>query len=215
MPTSNSSYCQLFQLHIDAYLDHELEPARLAEFQAHAGSCASCRRELAYAEQLHRAVVSLPILDCPDTALEPVDRLFSTGGNRSGSPVTHRAPGLLSALAGWLQAVPRPLRLAGPVLATVLVGIGIGRALWAPQTGPELAVQAPVQEQETEYTQAEIVQAMQDLELALDYLERISERTEVMIEDRFLRRQLRESINASLDAEPRRRGDTAAGNGPI
>ena len=102
MQTNNSSQCQLFQLHIDAYLDDELEPSRVTEFNTHLAGCESCRRELAYAEQLHRAVVSLPILDCSDSALEPVDRLFRAGGTAvtdNMAPVHGTGSGFRAALA--------------------------------------------------------------------------------------------------------------------
>ena len=63
------------------------------------------------------------------------------------------------------------------------------------------------------------MQALQDLELALDYLGEISARTEVMIEDRFLLRQLEESINASFSPAPSADDDGSpdgfTDNGPI
>ena len=55
MSSNTSSQCQLFQLHIDAYIDGELEPARsrgIAVF-----ICSGARLvalELAYAQRLHR-----------------------------------------------------------------------------------------------------------------------------------------------------------------
>jgi anti-sigma factor RsiW len=214
MPSNTSSKCQLFQLHIDAYLDHELEPARASDLRSHVDQCQSCRQELAYAERLHRAVVSLPLLDCPDHALEPVDRLFDgIRGNRG-----EKAPaGFWSALGGLMDTIPMPVRLGIPVAAVLLLVAGPGRDLLLPAAGPavELAGQLAVETAEPEYSPAEIRQALQDLELALDYLGQISERTEVMIQDRFLLRQLEQSMNASFTTNPGSDIENDAGNGPI
>ena len=214
MPSNTSSQCQLFQLHIDAFLDNELEPARAEELRDHVQQCQACSQELAYAERLHRAVVSLPILDCSDYALEPVDRLFAAGDK----PIDEKpAGGFWSALGGLIDAIPAPVRIGIPVAATVLLAIGLGRELLLPVTGPgpELAGQPVVETAEPDYSPAEIRQAIQDLNLALDYLGQISERTEVLIEDRFLLRQLEESMNASFRTDPRTEAENNASNGPI
>jgi len=214
MPSNTSSHCQLFKLHIDAYLDDELEAARTEELRGHLQQCQVCSQELAYAERLHQAVVSLPILDCSDNALEPVDRLFTGGGQQSGQKP---AGGFWTALGGFIGSIPTPVRVGIPVAATVLLAIGLGRELLVPATGPgpELAGQSVVETVEPEYSSAEIRQALQDLELALDYLGQISERTEVMIQDRFLLRQLEESMNASFTTDPRDELENDTSNGPI
>lgn len=216
MPSNTSSQCQLFQLHIDAYLDNELEPARAEELRNHVQQCHTCSQELAYAENLHRAVVSLPILDCSDNALEPVDRLF-TAGDQHSARQEREAPtgGFRGALGGLLDGIPLPARLGLPVAAAVLLAIGLGRELLTLDPGPELAGQQVIDTAGNDYSPAEIRQALQDLELALDYLGQISERTEVMIEDRFLLRQLEESMNASFTTDPRRKSDNDTVNGPI
>ncbi|MCB1670183.1 MAG: zf-HC2 domain-containing protein [Gammaproteobacteria bacterium] len=218
MQTNNSSQCQLFQLHIDAYLDDELEPSRVTEFNTHLAGCESCRRELAYAEQLHRAVVSLPILDCSDSALEPVDRLFRAGGTAvtdNMAPVHGTGSGFRAALAALLDAIPAPVRIGVPVAAVLLLAVGVGRQLPAPGGDPGLAVQPAGTATQPQYTEAEVVKAMQDLELALDYLGQVSARTEVLIEDRFLHRQLRESINASLSTDLNHDPQATGSDGPI
>ncbi len=222
MQTNNSSQCQLFQLHIDAFLDRELEPARLAELQTHMGQCESCSRELAYAQELHRAVAGLPILDCPDAALEPIDRLFHAGGRAVETKSDHLyekggvgKESSISALLALFHSLPAPLRIGVTAAATMLLVIGAGWSLLVPGSNPELAGQPSDRAAQSQYTQAEVTKALQDLELALDYLEQISARTEVMIEDRFLLRQLEDTINASLTTDPRNQRQSSRGGGPI
>ena len=101
-----------------------------------------------------------------------------------------------------------------PSAAVVLLAIALGNGFFSQQANVELATEEAV-EPGSEYTQEEIVQALQDLEIAIDYLGQISQRTNVMIEDRFLLRQLENSINATF-----RDGDADApvnedSNGPI
>jgi|GEM_PF-2082295 len=214
MQSNTSSQCQLFQLHIDAYLDDELETARTTELRNHLQQCQACSQELAYAERLHRAVVSLPILDCSDHALEPVDRLFTASGQRDDEKFTG---GFWSGLGRVIGALPASVRLGIPVAASVLLVVGLGRELLVPMGSPgaELAVQPVSETPEIEYSPAEIRQAFQDLELAMDYLGRISERTEVMIQDRFLLRQLEDSINASFTTDPLDEPEDNTSDGPI
>lgn len=221
MQTSNNSQCQLFQLHIDAFLDNELEAARSADFQAHMAGCQACRQELDFARQLHRSVISLPILDCSDQALEPVDRLFEVVAEPAANPwpatpVGQRNPGgFRHALETLLRAIPLPVRVGVPLAAALLLAVGPGRGLLVPGPAPEIASQLPTDNGQPRYTQEEIVQAMQDLELALNYLGQISARTEVMIENRFLLRQLESSINASFSEDPRSNSGDEVNDGPI
>ena len=204
------SQCQLFQLHIDAYLDNELEAARADELREHLDHCDACSQELNYAKELHRAVVSLPLLDCSDLALEPVDRLYAGGSDKRSQQSTGR---FWTALGGLIDTMPAPVRLGIPVIAALVLLLLPGREILLPSASSrlELADQSFVDTAADEYSPAEIRQALQDLELALDYLGQISERTEVMIQDRFLLRQLERSMNASFTRNP----DNDAGNGPI
>ena len=226
MSKSTNPQCQLMQLQFDAYLDGELETARTAELNEHLASCKDCAQELAFAQELHRQVVSLPILDCSAETLEPIDRLFA--GSASGSGRQVQVPGrggksgLIVGLDKWFTSWPSLVRVAVPLAATVVLAVGISRVIWqeTPQNNPgfivdgagNLPANSPVPVSlPGSYSEEEIVQAFQDLQVALDYLGEVSERTGGMIEDRFLLRQLRETINASLDNEPVEAGT----NGPI
>lgn len=194
MPNIKHAQCELIQLHIDGFLDGDLEPAREQEMNLHLDSCVPCRAELAYARRLHVAVTSLPVLNCPDQVLEPAHRLHATTNSASGS----------SGLSWWQQfvqafaAAPAVFRYALPAVVTVLLLLGPGRMLLTPQLQPELAIAPNPVEQPPQYTQEQMLQAMADLDLALDYLSRISQRTSDMVQDRFLFEQLEASVSAGL-----------------
>jgi anti-sigma factor RsiW len=211
MSKVKQSHCQRIQLHIDAYLDNELEPARVEELAGHVAHCQDCAGELAYAERLYQAVVSLPILDCSEQALEPIDRLFTAGG----SPDSPTGENWRETLRRWIGASPLAMRVVVPVLAVLVLLVGLGRTVLLPGPAMEGGSQTPEIAAGQQYSQEEIVKALRDLQLAIDYLGEVSERTEVMIEDRFLLRQLEESINASFrsDAEPET--NQPESNGPI
>lgn len=200
MPSHYNSQCELFQLHIDSLLDGDLEPSREGELRAHLARCGACRAELAYAEALHRAVVELPLLDCSDQALEPVSRLFAESRvNPKPDPGS-----FWSALGGLAWSASAPVRFGIPVAAVVLLLVGLGLFPGTREPVPELAelsAREPSVQAQAAYSEAEVRQAMQDLDLAIDYLARISALTGAMIEDRFLLRQVEESINASFRNE--------------
>ncbi len=48
--------CRLVQSHLDAYVDGELEPSPVIEFERHLDQCSECRNELALARMLKQGV---------------------------------------------------------------------------------------------------------------------------------------------------------------
>ena len=212
MSNSNDSICQLFQRHIDAFIDNDLEPAREEELKSHLQQCPSCSVELAYAEQLHRAVVDLPILDCSHQTLEPIDRLFAASKHSPSS----KARSLVGVIGGYLISLPGAVRYGVPSVAVVLLAAGLGNNLWNQPTGGEQAHQGnEFNSSAPQYSQADLIKALEDLEVAMGYLRQISQRTNAMIEDRFLIRQLEESINASFRNEESELSDRDKVNGPF
>lgn len=65
-----------------------------------------------------------------------------------------------------------------------------------------------------EYSPEEVAQALQDLNLAIQYLNQVSERTENMIGGRFLMTPLQENLNASFERIRERDADPL-NNDPI
>ena len=216
MSNHSNSICQLIQLHIDAYLDSDLEPARVTEFRSHVDQCEHCAAEVHYAEQLHAAVIDLPILNCSDAALEPIDRLFLQSAQDT---VANNEPA-----GNWFEklysSIPKVFQYGIPASLVLLVGLGLGSTYLGrdlgSDTGAELAGVDPGLTQESpQYTPAEVMQAIQDLEIALDYLGQMSQRTNVMIEDRFLLRQLQDTVRATFREEDIETNDAVDANGPI
>ena len=74
----------------------------------------------------------------------------------------------------------------------------------------QLVVSEPVEE----FSPADIALALQELNVAIDYLTQVSQRAEVMIGDRFLITPLQDSINASF-SRARIRKNFPLNKGPI
>ena len=218
MSDNKFSQCEMNQLHIDPYLDGELESDRLLEFEQHLTACASCRAELEYAQVLHRAVVTLPRLDCADTALEPVHRMLAANNTQSQTSSKHTR--------WWdhwrdaFRGTPAYLRYAIPAIAVFAIGAGLSFNWQQSVTGSPAADlasnSATADSPAPVYTEAEIRQALADLTLAMDYLENVTQRTSTMVRDRFVLQQLNESINASFRArEEEPRLSRVRADGPI
>ncbi|MBT5720185.1 MAG: hypothetical protein HOI69_11625, partial [Gammaproteobacteria bacterium] len=65
-----------------------------------------------------------------------------------------------------------------------------------------------------QYSPEDISQALDELNVAIDYLNRLSQRIEVMIGDRFLVSPIQDSINASFQKAGIRE-NSPLNNGPI
>lgn len=185
MQSTNNSQCYFVQLQVDSFLDGELPEAAQQVFLGHVQSCQSCAQELQFARSLHDAILDLPLKDCPDSVFEPVHRMSQ--------------PSLVEAawwstVGSWLQSAPLSFRVGAPVFATVLVAIALNLSDGAGTVQPQVA-----SEQVEQYSPEEIQQALRDLNLAIEYLNDVSQRTEVMIGEKFLLNPLQESINASFD----------------
>jgi hypothetical protein len=87
----------------------------------------------------------------------------------------------------------------------------IGTNITSPvdSVGP-LVASEPVEQ----YTPEDISQALDELNVAIDYLNRLSQRTEVMIGDRFLVSPIQDSLNASFQKAGIRENNPL-NNGPI
>jgi hypothetical protein len=184
MQSSNHSQCYFVQLQVDSFLDGELPDAQQQVFLGHVQACASCAAELHFARSLHDAVLDLPLLDCPDMVLEPAYKIASAAPAESW----------WTTLWTWLHAAPLSFRIAAPAFAVLLLAVALNAGFYVDGPAPQIAV-----EETEQYSPEEVQQALNDLNLAIDYLNEVSQRTEVMIGERFLLNPLKESINASFD----------------
>ena len=196
MQSSNNSQCYFVQLQVDSFLDGELPDAQQQVFLGHVQSCAACSSELQLARNLHDAILDLPLLDCPDLVLEPAYRISNSGAV---------AEPWWSALWNWLDAAPRSLQFAAPGFAILIVAVVLNFSFTPDSPAPQIAI-----EETQQYSPEEIQQALQDLNLAIDYLNEVSQRTEVMIGERFLINPLQDSINASFERARSSSPDNAA-----
>lgn len=215
MQTPTDSQCYFVQLQIDSFLDGELVVAQQEIFMGHVHSCAGCAKELQFARNLHDAVMDLPLIDCSDLTLEPVHRISQLGHLPETLP-TQSTPSFWQPINDWLSAMPLSLRLAVPALALTVVVISMSSELL--QTDVPLPNQQAVNSAADSYSPAEIQKALLDLNLAIEYLNDVSQRTEVMIGERFVVTPLQESLNASFDrsrSNRRNEGSRVIQNDPI
>lgn len=203
--SGQESQCYFVQLQIDSFLDGELGEAQQEMFMKHVHVCATCGEELQFARLVHDAVMDLPELDCPESTLEPIDRLGRAGQTKR--------PDWRSLLAAWFGQLPLTVRYALPAVFAVAVTLLVVRSAQdAAQPETLLAEQAP--SVEPEYTQADVVAALADLNTAINYLNEVSQRTETMIGGRFVVQPLQESLNASFERIQEAERDTLS-DGPI
>lgn len=101
--------CEVARSQLEAYLDGELDRAAVDELEAHLGTCAGCRAELASLEALRGAVRALPRHRAP----AELRARLSAIGELPAVDTERRAPSNVT----W--------KLAAALLLGVLVGAGI------------------------------------------------------------------------------------------
>lgn len=196
-----SSQCQLIGLQIDSFLDGELEALQISAFEAHMEGCAECARQLNYASLVNNAVNTLPEWDCPDHVIDSVQSHIEQLGSPLEGPSGDQlhsglspARNLYLALQLYLSSWPAYARYGFPVVLAFAIGFAVNLSPLSSNPNPQMAAS----ELTPTYTPEEMYQAMQDLNLAMDYVRRASLRTEVMVGERFLINPLQDSINASF-----------------
>lgn len=205
MSSNNESQCYFVQLQFDTYLDGELGPAQRDEFQAHVQNCQTCAQEFKYAQTLYDFVLDMPQLDCGEHVLEPIRnpaRKFKAAG-----------PDFWQSLQDLLTSVPIVVRYAVPAVLLVVLMLPVAERLRSPVSGvPQIA--DATQATPPQYTPEEIQQALLDLNTAIEYLNSVGRRTEVMIGDRFIVNPIQESLDASFEVM-RRVNDDPLQDDPI
>ena len=212
MPNPSESQCYFVQLQIDSYLDGDLASAQQHQFMSHVQQCEACASEFRFAQTVQDNLMDLEQLDCDEQAMEPIHRL-GNGSREIGKSTASTAAISLASIARLFNAAPLLLRYSLPVAAVAVLAIVISTSMLTPdQDTPIVAEQAsavPVQQvaQLEQYDPAEIRQAVEDLNLAIEYLHQLGRRTDALISDRFLIRPLQNSLNASFERAASRSDD--------
>ena len=202
MPTNtNESQCYLVQLQIDTFLDGELTPGQQDTFMSHVHGCSECAQEFRFARTMQDALIDMPLLDCHDAVLKPAHDIAT--GSLPISEDAKDSP--LKGFFDWLVSAPLAVRVAAPAFAVALFAIALlPLTPTSEPTQPQLASQpqnsvVTTQVDFEEYGPEDIARALLELNTAIDYLNKVSQRTESMIGGRFLVSPLRERINASFE----------------
>ena len=188
------SRCYAIQLQIDSFLDGDLVGVPAQSFLDHIGSCADCAKELRFAQHLHERVLDLPMLDCDDAV---IDRLISTvrsqpqqSGEVARPSLKAEGSGVFAALKAALAARNGGgLALGSALLLVVAVGV---IQFAAPNDEQQLAESRLPVDPQSELDSVRV--ALEDLNLAIDTLNRLSRRTESLVSERFVLQPLREGV---------------------
>lgn len=208
MPSNSESKCYFIQLQIDGYLDGDLSEAQQGVFMSHVQDCSACASEFRYAQTVQDVVMELPQIECEDFVLQPVHSLTSAAKQGKKENDGHS---LLTQISGMLNAVPLYFRYGFSAALVAVIAVAISFSVVTPIEEPEQLIASESVEQ---YSPEDVALALQELNVAIDYLNQLSQRTEVMIGDRFLVTPLQDSINASFQRTRVRENDPLQ-NGPI
>jgi len=162
MPSNGESTCYFIQLQVDAYIDGDLNETQQGVFMSHVHECADCASEYRYAQTVQDAVMELPEIECADLVLEPVHRLTtSENAAKEGA----RSDSLISQITELLHSIPQLFRYGVPVSLVAVVAISISFNEMSPLEEPgQMVASEPVEQ----YSQEDISQALQELNVAMD-----------------------------------------------
>ncbi|MBL6753182.1 MAG: zf-HC2 domain-containing protein [Pseudomonadales bacterium] len=211
--SSEQTQCYAMQLQIDTFLDGELEGDQQAAFVGHVAECSGCAHELRYAQNLYESVLDLPEFDCSDVL---IDNLLAISTQRAtqrvedsedASAETTRLP-LRAGLFAQLDQFFRerlPLTIGFAAVSTLVIAVAIVMAprgdnlpqsVVADVSSNSIAEMSPVTP--VAFDAEQVRMALEELNTAIDYLNRASQQTETMIGERFVVLPLQQSVNNSL-----------------
>jgi len=217
--SSEQTQCYAMQLQIDTFLDGELDGEQQLAFVGHVAECGGCAHELRYAQHLYESVLDLPKADCSDALIDNLVAISSQKrvqqhegheGHREKTGAlaeTSRQPsrvGFFTQLDQFFRD-RLPLTIGFAALSTLVIAVVIvmtPRVDNAPQ--PLVAEVTPDLSGENAamipaaFNAAEVRIALEELNTAIDYLNRVSRQTETMIGERFVVLPLQQNVNSSL-----------------
>ena len=191
---TTQSRCYAVQLQIDTFLDGDLADSPAQGFIEHVGSCAACARELRFAQHLHDRVLDMPMLDLSDAVVdELLTKVRSEPQQGDATPARPRAepggflPGMRAAFVGLGG---RGLALFSVVF--LVLAVGVVQFSRPTSNKPQLADSQALVGTPTELESVRV--ALEDLNLAIDTLNRLSRKTESLVGERFVLQPLREGV---------------------
>jgi anti-sigma factor RsiW len=122
--------CKLVRTHLDAYVDAELEPTPVIEFERHLDGCSACRNELALSRLVQQGVRDLPRSETSHALRKRVLRALD-------GAAAAEAASSSSARSGPWTAV-----LSAAALAALAAGVSVRSDSAAPTTTAPLAAEA-------------------------------------------------------------------------
>jgi len=124
--------CRLFQRHVDAFLDAEVDPTTQIEFERHLAACAGCQELLAFERATKRSTkLALSGLTASDALRERLAARLASEPRHSPSDA-HAAPSFSSGLAQddgrrpFFRIYTLPKRYAIPVAIAAAAAVIIG-----------------------------------------------------------------------------------------
>lgn len=116
METSMS--CTPYRRYLDAFLDGEVDPSALIEFERHVASCASCQEEVHVARMLKRETkLALSGVRAPDGLRSRIEGAFADAPALDDSRSDRRP---------LIRVVTLPARYALPVAAAAVISMIVG-----------------------------------------------------------------------------------------
>ena len=220
--SSEQTQCYAMQLQIDTFLDGDLVGEQQLAFVGHVAECGGCAHELRYAQHLYESVLDLPKADCSDAlvdnlvAISSQKRVQQHGGHEGHEEHRGKAGALAEtsrqpSRVGFFAQLDQffrdrlPLTIGFAAFSTLVIAVVIvmaSRVDDAPQ--PLVAEVTPDLSAENAamipaaFDAAEVRMALEELNTAIDYLNRVSRQTETMIGERFVVLPLQQSVNSSL-----------------
>lgn len=217
--SSEQTQCYAMQLQIDTFLDGELEGEQQLAFVGHVAECRGCAHELRYAQHLYESVLDLPKADCSDALIDNLVAISSQKrvqqheaheghGEKTGALTeSSRQPsrvGFFTQLDQFFRD-RLPLTIGFAALSTLVIAVVIvmaPRVDNAPQplvaeVTPDLSGENAAMSPAA-FDAAEVRMALEELNTAIDYLNRVSRQTETMIGERFVVLPLQQNVNSSL-----------------
>ena len=193
--------CELIRDQVDAYLDNDLDLPEQRNFLHHLQDCSGCEQEYQLARQLLRSVHDLPALDCPEELLEPINRLTSAIQEPAQRKLS--AWELFSNWIGELTAIPTGVKYATSLAVVMVCVTVIFNSIYQPQNQIMAGADETVSIETPQYSEEELRTAAQELDIALGLLKEFSVLTRTLVEDRYLRQELGQSVYASFKNKTR------------